>query len=850
LKKSVPPKQTESTASTPVTGPAQDPGSIPAPPPSSPRRRWLFRVVALGIVPLLLLGAVEIGLRLGGYGYPTHFFLPYQINGQSVRIENQKFGWRFFPPRAARSPGPTVISAVKPPGTCRIFILGESAAYGDPDPDYGFGRILEVLLRERYPETRFEVVNAAMTAINSHVILPIARDCARQQGDFWLVYMGNNEVVGPFGAGTVFGSQAPGMGFIRANIALRSFRLGQWLEAVRRRLVDPQSSRRSWGGMEMFVNNQRRQDDPVMMKVYAHFQRNLAEIVRLGTESGAKVIVSTMASNLRDCAPFASLHRLGLKESERAEFDREYQAGVAAQAGGQWQQAIEAFRRAAKVDDHYADLQFRWGQCCWSRGEFAEAKQHFVSARDADALRFRADSWINEVIRQTTTHEAIRQAAAHREGAGIWFWDAAEGLAAKSEHDVPGDELFYEHVHLRFSGNYWLARMAADQMARGWPAAVTSKAVGTNWLSAEAVASELAYTDVSRYEIEEQVRQRLEFAPFTQQLNHLEQYQKVKNEAERLRDLLTPAVLKASVAEGQSAVAKAPDDWRLRENLGKLLQKAGDLTGVVAQWRKAVELIPHNAEAHYQLGMALDQIGQSQAAMDQFKLALGLDPNLAEALNGLGLALANLGRYPEAITQFEAALRLKPDFAGAHVNLGLAFSHLGKIEEAKAQYRRALQLKPNHVAAYINLGKILNSEGKVSEAATNYAQAVNANPDDALAHFNYANTLRLLGQMPQAAQHYAAAARIDPNFAEAHCQLGFEYARQNNDAEALREFAEAIRLKPDYSEAHLNLGVALIKQQKIEEAIPHFQEALRLDPGYTTAKKYLAAAQALQRKTR
>ena len=92
----------------------------------------------------------------------------------------------------------------KPPNTKRIFILGESAALGDPMPEFSFSRMLEKMLIERFPSNRFEVINVAVTAINSHVILPIARECARHEGDLWIVYMGNNEMVGPFGAGTVF----------------------------------------------------------------------------------------------------------------------------------------------------------------------------------------------------------------------------------------------------------------------------------------------------------------------------------------------------------------------------------------------------------------------------------------------------------------------------------------------------------------------------------------------------------------------------------------------------------------------------------------------------------------------
>ncbi|MGB8368108.1 MAG: hypothetical protein WCF71_02315 [Verrucomicrobiia bacterium] len=78
--------------------------------------------------------------------------------------------------------------------------MGESAARGEPEPPYAASRYLETLLNERFPNTHFEVINLGITAINSHVILPIARDCAHADGDLWIIYMGNNEMVGPFGA--------------------------------------------------------------------------------------------------------------------------------------------------------------------------------------------------------------------------------------------------------------------------------------------------------------------------------------------------------------------------------------------------------------------------------------------------------------------------------------------------------------------------------------------------------------------------------------------------------------------------------------------------------------------------
>ena len=189
----------------------------------------MFRWLAGLLVPAVVLLGVELALRLMGWGYPTHFFVRSEPGSPDLFRENPKFGWCCFPPRLARAPDPIRLSKAKPPGTYRIFVFGESAALGDPEPAYGFSRILRELLEERCPGTKFEVVNVAMTAISSHVIVRIARDCLPFQGDLWILYMGNNEVIGPFGAGSVFGLKSPPRSLIRASLALKRTRLGQML---------------------------------------------------------------------------------------------------------------------------------------------------------------------------------------------------------------------------------------------------------------------------------------------------------------------------------------------------------------------------------------------------------------------------------------------------------------------------------------------------------------------------------------------------------------------------------------------------------------------------------------------
>ena len=164
-------------------------------------RLWVFRLLALIAAPALFFGLTELVLRLAGFGHPTEFLLPALQNGQKTFVQNNQFGWRFFGPKLSRLPWPVSISQSKPHATVRVFVFGESAAKGEPQPAFGLPRMLEAMLSLRYPGVKFEVVNAAMTAINSHVILPIARECSKADGDIWVIYMGNNEVVGPFGAG-------------------------------------------------------------------------------------------------------------------------------------------------------------------------------------------------------------------------------------------------------------------------------------------------------------------------------------------------------------------------------------------------------------------------------------------------------------------------------------------------------------------------------------------------------------------------------------------------------------------------------------------------------------------------
>lgn len=158
----------------------------------------MFRVIASTVGPALFFLSLEITLRIVGYGYPPTATIKCKVNGTDAYADNVKFGWRFFPQNIAQEFDPFIFSADKPDDTYRIIILGASAAQGTPEAAFSFGRILQTILQNAYPKVKFEVIVAAMPAINSHVVVEIAKDCAKHQPNLFVAYLGNNEVVGRY----------------------------------------------------------------------------------------------------------------------------------------------------------------------------------------------------------------------------------------------------------------------------------------------------------------------------------------------------------------------------------------------------------------------------------------------------------------------------------------------------------------------------------------------------------------------------------------------------------------------------------------------------------------------------
>jgi tetratricopeptide (TPR) repeat protein len=595
------------------------------PKPLSGARLWLIRTIAFVLIPALFFGLLELSLWVSGFGYSTSYFKHSEIKGEDFLVPNSYFSYRFFPPALARRPMELRMAAKKPTSSYRIFVFGESAAYGDPDPAYGVGRQLEVLLRERFPGTSFEIVNTAMTAINSHAILPIAREVTQLDGDLWIVYMGNNEMIGAFGPGTVFSSKTPSLAMIRTTLAVKSTRTGQFMESLLRDLQNNGKAPEKWAGINMFSKNLG-YADPGRLAAYNNFQDNLQDILDAALGAQVPVLLSTVGSNLKHTAPFNSMHSEDLTDAQNSEWTSHYSQGVALDAEGSCAQALEQYSLAAVIDSGHAELQFRIGRCHLQMEKPDLALTAYTKARDHDGLAVRADTRINQIIRDSAELHTDDQ---------VKLVDAEKFLAANSPDGITGRELFYEHVHYTLNGNYRLARLLAENVAMKLPSNITSTDKGY-WVDANINSYELAFTLWDQVKLWKEMSQRLSAPPHKGTLNYEANIGYSKAQVKEITsqiDLNTTP--KKDRGLYQRAIAKNPGDNVLHAYYAQYLAGNKQPAAAIREFKEVCELLPDLEWPHYFLGQLLGQAQRYDEAAEYFKRALEIRSDFSLAQQSL-----------------------------------------------------------------------------------------------------------------------------------------------------------------------------------------------------------------------
>ncbi len=774
------------------------------------RLLWLKRFGLVLLGPLLFFGLLEAGLRLAGYGDPVTFFRPVEIDGRIYHVENPYFGQRFFRRHLPRVPAWNLIPPPTP-GVPRIAVIGESAAQGYPLQKIGLASMLEGILEIEHPGRRFDFINAAMTSVNSHVLADIVPEVLAQKPDVAVLYMGNNEVVGPYGPGTPFTAWLRHPAMVWLDMNLRRTKVFQFLEKAVMGATAA-APNLSWDGFQMFSQLTVPAGSSALDGVYASFERNLESMVDALLAGGARVVLCTVAVNLADWGPAASVP---LPEDSPA---RSLLAeGESLLSEGRPTEALRALEKALEIAPDHAAAHFLVGRAREQTGDKKAARASFERARDLDLHRFRADTRINDIIRRVAARYADR---------GVALVDADRELVSDG---LPGHEQFTEHVHMTFDGMQRLALLVAQALPPMLPD----------------LGPPRAFTAADRTEL----RERIFFTPFDElllsvvardvgEIKIFEGRPGVGETRDHWSALEQDLRSNHSfdVAELDAAYARAqllrPDDPRNAASRADYLSRLGRTTDAAAAGQSVLARKPTYFEGYRFMADAAKEQGDFDRARALYAQALDIYRLIPDAHKNIGDLERRAGDMPAAQTAYARAFSYDAANVGAALALAEIEANSGRRDAARATLESAAAHNPRDSFVFQALGRLHAAEGRPVEARKAFARALEYD-----AALSPRELLRLVSESLGPAEQKSVFAMYEPRFGEEH-DLYNNYAwllatapdaSVRDPDNAVRLARRAVDLSPEPNPYYYGtLAAATAAQGDFESARSGIQQALRL----------------------
>ncbi len=654
-------------------------------------RNTLFTIITVVVIPLLFFVVVEFALRLMGVGTHYQYFNQIDIDGEAFYQENPDFADQFYPPSLNVGPLQNTFAAERSDDRLRVFVLGGSAAMGFPHKNHGVDRLLAAQLRSLFPDRDVEVVNTAMTSVNSHVVYQVAETLPAESADVAVILMGNNEVVGPYGPGTFNQNFLSSLSAIRALQALKRTRLWQLLDSS---LAEVQSSDAKadleWQGMQMFVDNGVAEDDPRMSAVYEHFEGNLRDIVDTLNAKGMHVVLSTVPVNLRQSAPFLSIGRDDLSASDEAKLTALRERAELQALNGRWREAQDLWQQAITLDAGHADSHFQLATSLEKLGEFALARSHYERALDLDALRFRADTRINAIIERV---------AREYDSSNVSFVHSSKGFDRASAPYAPGWDLLVEHVHYDFSGNAVLARIFARAIARH-----LSPTTPPKLLKPEEVAARIGFPNHETIENLKNLQGMAKQPPFPGQSNYQDYLAFLATELSAVTAKVGEP--KDVVRRRQQVLVDGTGDWKLHFEMTALARHLKNKQAQYYHLDQLFKLYPHNRESYINLATLLSQDGRWAEVIPLLERSLsytrGREELVVEAVGWLGTAHLKTGNATKATELLLSIPEDYPDQIGMSLRAyGNLIKHSVDSRDAQTteQYLTSLESYANTLVA-------------------------------------------------------------------------------------------------------------------------------------------------------
>lgn len=571
--------------------------------PLSKSKERAFQIIAL-LIPFIFFAILEIGLRIVGYGQSMPLFIE-NPSAPSYMLPRPDVVKRYFP---KGKDAPTVTIEVnffkkeKPADGIRIFVQGGSTAAGYP---YGLGAsiagMLDYRMKQSFPDRPVEVISTAMSAVNSYTLLDFADEIIEQSPDAVVVYAGHNEYLGLLGVGSSY-SFIDSRGITLLFLRLKEWRTFQLMQAMlwRGANADDKKQKNARTFMAKVAKNKNIPLDSVIYeRGQAQFKGNMQALISKYQAAGIPVFISTIASNLRDHAPFASAP---VSESDVAEFRKKLRDISFENTDAVLSEATPEVNALMAISEQHTsgEMYFELGKALYDQGQFKLARNAYVMAREHDLLRFRAPLDTNNVIRELAKQE------------GVTLVEASEQLDSAAKNGVIGFDLMLEHLHPNVQGYFEISDAFYHALRK-------SKLFGNfpKTIPTEQARKEIPVLDAEEYYGRAKIAELVSDYPFSNQPKRV-LLPRASTWSEQLgKEYFHDRVGWIQVAHetykrskgnpiNESKAAKLiadaiPNESRASHQAGVSLMKAGRADEAVRYFTRAVEFDVKNVEYHLSL---------------------------------------------------------------------------------------------------------------------------------------------------------------------------------------------------------------------------------------------------------
>jgi len=379
---------------------------------------WYYLVIIL--IPVFFFVFLEIGLRIFNYGRDNSQWV--QITETKQMLNPDITGRYFFNIKDLPQSNNDAFDIVKKESSFRVFVMGGSSAAGFPfSPNGTFSRYIRDRLELLYPEKNIEVINIAITAINSYTIRDLLPEVIKQKPDLIIIYAGHNEYYGAFGVGSTenIGNSRK---FVNFLIWLNKFKSVELLRNLLNsvgNLFNSEANNNSQRGGTLMARIVKEQLIPFNSESFniglEQFKGNFEDIFQMTREANIPVIIGSLVSNLKDQKPLVSVN------------DGEYEA---------------------------ADTIYKRAQTQLKLGKISLADSLFRYAKDLDALRFRAPEKINSIIKELATKYQYV------------LVNIDSAFNANSPDRIVGNNLIVDHLHPSLGGYLLTGKIYFEAMEK------------------------------------------------------------------------------------------------------------------------------------------------------------------------------------------------------------------------------------------------------------------------------------------------------------------------------------------------------------------------------------------------